>query len=101
MSDPKELAVRLRLVVADPESERAADEAAALLEQQAAELEGLRAERDVLKADAERYRWLLGRACKDGALLVIDVAVIDDLAIGDFAEFIDTTIDSARAGGSK
>ena len=47
--------------------------------------------------DAERYRWLRGRAYKDGATLAIDVAVIDDVAIGDFGEFIDATADAAMA----
>ena len=48
--------------------------------------------------DAARYRWLRARAYKDGATLAIDVAVIDDVAIGDFGEFIDATADAAIAG---
>ena len=46
----------------------------------------------------ERYLWLRGRAYKDGATLAIDVAVIDDVAIGDFGEFIDAEADAAIAG---
>lgn len=53
-----------------------------------------------LEADAARYRWLRGRAYKDGETLALEVAVIDDLAIGDFGEFIDASIDNARASAS-
>lgn len=45
--------------------------------------------------DAKRYRWIKGRAYKDGDTLSLEVAVIDDIAIGDFGEFIDAAIDAA------
>jgi hypothetical protein len=61
------------------------------------EIERLRADLESLRKDAARYRWLRGRAYKDGATLAIDVAVIDDIAIGDFGEFIDYTADAAMA----
>jgi len=47
--------------------------------------------------DAQRYQWVKARAYKDGATLSLDVAVIDDVAIGDYGSFIDDTIDAAIA----
>ena len=52
---------------------------------------------EALRKDAERYRYYRARAYKDGGTLAIDVAVIDDVAIGDFGEFIDATADAAIA----
>lgn len=47
--------------------------------------------------DARRYRWAKRRAYKDGVTLSLEIAVIDDIAIGDFGEFIDAAIDAALA----
>ena len=52
---------------------------------------------DHFKADAERYRYYRARAYKDGSTLALDVGDIDDVAIGDFGEFIDATADAAIA----
>jgi hypothetical protein len=49
------------------------------------------------RRDAERYRYYRARAYVDGAFLALDVGVIDDVAIGDFSEFIDATADAAIA----
>jgi len=55
------------------------------------------AEIERLRVDAARYQWLKERAYKDGDTLSCEVAVIDDIAIGNFSEFIDAAIDAARA----
>ena len=39
------------------------------------------AEREAMREDAERYRWLKTRAYKDGDTLSLDVAAIEDIAI--------------------
>lgn len=59
-----------------------------------------KAEIERLRKDAERYRWLRTRAYKDGGTLAIDVAVIDDVALGDFGAFIDATADAAIKGAT-
>ena len=57
----------------------------------------LRADCEAFRKDAERYRHYRARAYKDGSTLALDVGVIDDIAIGDFGEFIDATADAAIA----
>lgn len=63
----------------------------------AAEIHRLTAENEQLRKDAARYRYYRGRAYKDGGMLCIEVANIDDVAIGDFGDFIDETADAAMA----
>ena len=52
------------------------------------------------RKDAERYRYYRARVYKDGSTLALDVGVIDDVAVGDFGEFIDATADAAIAAGA-
>ncbi len=60
-----------------------------------------KAERDALRKDAERYRTLRSRACKDGGMLVIEIGSLDDNAVGDWSDFIDETVDAMQASAAK
>ena len=64
-----------------------------VIERQAAELAALRAERDALREDADRYRWLRGRV--PGSTYRIMGVIYSEGGAG-----VDAAIDAARAGGN-
>ena len=50
--------------------------------------------------NAERYLYAKTRAHKDGSTLCLEVAVMDDVAVGDFGRLIDEAYDRAIAASA-